>query len=561
MKHTPIYARVSPETISKVSRLFNGSLTDIINELLQNARRAQAATIAVTTTHEDDGLRITISDNGTGIADPSAIVHLGSSGWDEGIADYEDPAGMGFFSLAGLKTTVISRHKSEVQAWRAIIGKTAWTGEAPILVENYHRAVGTTVSFLMPAIDEHHVENVVTTAAKHFPLNVTLNGNPKPQVGFIEGALHKTEWCGSTIGVFKNRNYDCHPTLNFHGVTIRERLFSLTDTEGRAFHAKLDIGATPALQLVLPARKELVQNDALDQLRHTCERAIYEHIATLDEHALSFEQWERAGHLGIKLGEAKAELYAWEPDTADGDDYYLGDKVNIDGEHILCEAYEPQFDQAMHRALDGRPLRKRLVATKPAYEGYPWYDTLRSLRNPRFEAQINGVDYTIDCLASDHEISESGEAQKLAFTYAIADPTGVERARESVSADIVALHKEGSWSDGLHDMVIVFCKGGALTPEVMVDYLDAACFSASRDSDTDCWDTQHDRFLRDAREEAHLLLEGEDAAIASVFRDTVARVLWQLPKEKSVTIACRNGSPIEVTVCDTPAHCDEGTVV
>jgi hypothetical protein len=30
-------ARVSPEAISKVTRIFNGSLDDIFNELLQNA--------------------------------------------------------------------------------------------------------------------------------------------------------------------------------------------------------------------------------------------------------------------------------------------------------------------------------------------------------------------------------------------------------------------------------------------------------------------------------------------------------------------------------------------
>ena len=50
MKYEPIRASVSPETIGKLTRLFNGSLSDILNELLQNARRAGASVVNVTTT-------------------------------------------------------------------------------------------------------------------------------------------------------------------------------------------------------------------------------------------------------------------------------------------------------------------------------------------------------------------------------------------------------------------------------------------------------------------------------------------------------------------------------
>lgn len=36
---TKLRARVSPEAITKVSRIFNGTLDDVFNELFQNARR------------------------------------------------------------------------------------------------------------------------------------------------------------------------------------------------------------------------------------------------------------------------------------------------------------------------------------------------------------------------------------------------------------------------------------------------------------------------------------------------------------------------------------------
>jgi hypothetical protein len=41
------HASISPKTLDKVTRLFNASLTDIFNELIQNARRAGASRIDV----------------------------------------------------------------------------------------------------------------------------------------------------------------------------------------------------------------------------------------------------------------------------------------------------------------------------------------------------------------------------------------------------------------------------------------------------------------------------------------------------------------------------------
>lgn len=45
-RHDPRPSR--PETISKVGRLFNGPLDDILSELLQDSRRAGASRIAIT---------------------------------------------------------------------------------------------------------------------------------------------------------------------------------------------------------------------------------------------------------------------------------------------------------------------------------------------------------------------------------------------------------------------------------------------------------------------------------------------------------------------------------
>ena len=67
-----IRTQVAPEAIDKVTRLFNGSLTDIANELLQNARRAAASTIDITVGQPDDtGTTLTISEHCSRSADPT----------------------------------------------------------------------------------------------------------------------------------------------------------------------------------------------------------------------------------------------------------------------------------------------------------------------------------------------------------------------------------------------------------------------------------------------------------------------------------------------------------
>ena len=62
MKYEPIRASVSPETIGKVTRLFNGSLSDILNELLRTSPPAQRRQ-----RHHDaskERFMITLDDNG-----------------------------------------------------------------------------------------------------------------------------------------------------------------------------------------------------------------------------------------------------------------------------------------------------------------------------------------------------------------------------------------------------------------------------------------------------------------------------------------------------------------
>ena len=553
MKHDTVRATVSPETISKVTRLFNGTIGDILNELLQNARRAGASGVDVDAMPVENGLRVTIADDGCGIDDPARVLALGASRWDAAVANGEDPAGMGIFSLAGKPATIESRTENATTGWAIEIPADAWTGERDIAVRDTEIARGTSIHFDVEGINDGTLEHELTEAAKFFPLPVRFHGKEKPRQDFLAGAHHIENWNGSRIGIFKGRPYHRTPTVNFHGLTLFAKLFIVSQIDGEQLHAKVDIGTTPELQLVLPARKEFVDNAGLAALKNACEIGCYRALAREGKHSLTFEDYERARKLGVELPEAEACLNGWEPDIADGETgAEAGERREITGDEFLMDDHDAHFGQAIARALGDNPIRGKLVSRKRGFEGYSWYDELREFSEPIFLVTAGGITHRVDAVAADPPLATVTEAETIHLEFAIDEQGGRTAERESVDADLVFTFPDGCCSDGLDDVTIAFVRTEALTPEKLVDILDNACFSPWNDSEADSWDTQHDRFLRDARELAYRILIDENAAIASQFRDAVARIMWALPKGKHVEIAFTHDSPIAVEVSDLP---------
>lgn len=67
-----------------------------VQELLQNARRAEASEVVVAIDNKNKS--ITITDNGHGVVDPDDLINIGKSEWSDRV-DVEQPAGMGLFSV------------------------------------------------------------------------------------------------------------------------------------------------------------------------------------------------------------------------------------------------------------------------------------------------------------------------------------------------------------------------------------------------------------------------------------------------------------------------------
>ena len=106
MKQRTISLRIDPiQTRSRVAQFFDSTTLTIVNELLQNARRAGATRVDITTS--DDA--VTIKDDGSGIKDPAVLLNFGRSHWDPDTLQRELPAGMGLASLARRTATIETR--------------------------------------------------------------------------------------------------------------------------------------------------------------------------------------------------------------------------------------------------------------------------------------------------------------------------------------------------------------------------------------------------------------------------------------------------------------------
>src|SRR3546814_2998210 len=116
--------------------------------------------------------------------------------------------------------------------------------------------------------------------------------------------------CSSDLRNYLHRYFS--PSINFHGVTVASLLPTVAEKD-RHWAAKIDIVDAPELQLVLPARKEMVENGALQSLRAAIRLAIYRNIQAHGSHRLAFADWCEAAALAGQLPEARGEIFSWTP--------------------------------------------------------------------------------------------------------------------------------------------------------------------------------------------------------------------------------------------------------
>ena len=401
-----IRARIHETAVKRVTRIYSATLADIFAETLQNSRRAGAARVRISVsaptarpdefaaTAGETPLTVTISDDGAGIADPAVLLSFGENGWDDELVRREDAAGFGFASLARRNCTVSSMPRSPDRetppGWKVQLVPGHFLGEAEAEVHAHDEApypCGTAISFEATEAAAS-IRNAAEIAARHYPLPVvfencteddTASPEELPRRAFLDGALHAEPWRGLVFGVFRNRHDDYrNPDLSFFGLTLTVGLPTVETVHGATWSVLADVDDCPDLELVLPARKEAVENDFLTEMREAARLAIYRAMAADPCPRPAFEDWTRARDEGIDIAPPPAVLRPWRPGVADFNDWRDPPKLAAVGQDALvmdCDP-EPPEAQALWRAAEREGIAPRLFEADRRLEGYGWYDGL-----------------------------------------------------------------------------------------------------------------------------------------------------------------------------------------
>lgn len=297
-----IQAKVNPRLLTKASRLFTGTLEGRIIEILQNARRAGATSVEIT--NRPDGT-VVVQDNGSGIETFAKLLDLGGSGWNDELEQSEDPAGVGLFSLAPREVTI--RSKGQI----VTIDENGWTGGL-MTVRDYPEPVeGTVLSFP----DEKWTPEAVERNAVFTGMQVVVDDHLCTQIPFVSARAARYPELGCRIEAVEadklspwhhcskdTRHYYDNVLVNFHGQVVG---FNYHPISEHGLHFLADLTGEPTdIRLMLPARTQLVENEAYQKLKAAIELEAYRFVQRRKWHRLPYMEYLRARELGIELPEA-----------------------------------------------------------------------------------------------------------------------------------------------------------------------------------------------------------------------------------------------------------------
>lgn len=541
--HFSFNAQVSPEAIEKVGRLFNALIDDILNELLQNARRAGATKVVI---DQGDDLRfgraIIVADNGQGIADPRSLFSLGHSAWSEALTQSEDAAGMGFFALANRGAALVARRKDTALSWSIEATSEAFHGRQPIdVIDGPPGIEGVTVIF--PELDHDYVADAVRRAARFYPIPVIFNREEMPRSDFLGDAKHIEEWRGVRIGVFDHDSvHTDNANANFHGVTLRMPLPTLSQHWHGNYWAAIDVVDCANLKLVLPARKEVVRNAMFDALAEEVQRLYFRLVSENGPHSLSFKAYRRGLALGIDLEEAEPRLAPFTPSVADTDRFVIRAPQPVSSDALLYAGEGPLEEQIVARAFARTGESLPMFEPHNAYTGYGWYDRLRRITLRSYRMHIGATYQKIGPL----DLFEGdGRPDILEVDVQVSD--GESECGWLLPTDLIVTDPEYGTLD---DVNIQVTKESDITPSELQTFLTDALFLPSDDVDAGSYEQQQQWFDDEAEDRCiRLLQSGPDADLNAIVRTVRRELLWRVPKQGSFVIHIENG---EISVAGLP---------
>ena len=561
-----IRANIQEDAINRVSAFFNATTTDILNELLQNARRSGATQVDITTNDKDR--TVTVLDDGQGIPNPAAILSFGMSCWDSETARRERPAGMGLYSLACRDHVLVRSKHEDRPAWETELTPEHFTGNTPATVRKIpehrkdHPGKGTSITFSEPRKTGPDLLRDVLETTRHYPVTVRLNGRRvNRQKDFLADALHVREWQGLRIGVRKTWN---NGRLNFYGIVVENPGIGPVRTVQSLWTADVDVLDCPHLELTLPSRKEVVRTPFIDLLRNECLRAIYQTIAAQPEpEEVSKKTQEEARTLGIRLPDARPKLRPWHAAARwEKEDIRLHEKQEektVRNSDILISRHllEIPEQQVLARALTQNPDTPRLMQADQHYEGYEWYDRLNKATGMTVTVQAKGAAFELRRLPQfirDNYINrppETRDPRPDRITLAL-QTEAKDGAKNAITLQTDMAFEMENRQDP-QDIRPIVTKNSSITAPELANLMTPAFLPEQR-RNADSHDTQLERYAGNCRKAAFAFLKrSKEEALRDTLNNAVQRhIMNQLPYGQTVTIRIRRGQEPEIAIEPAP---------
>ena len=318
-----VRAVVDGRLLEKADRLFTGEPKGRVIEMLQNARRAGATEVSIATVPSLGGClgKVIIRDNGQGIEDFATVLSMGSRGWDDATEISEDPAGVGFFSLAPRRLSIRSRRRMI-----AIDAPRQWMGaEIQIQMDPEPIRQGTVIEFEADKDEAEFWREQAHRFCKFTGMTVTIDGREHAPESFLPDGGHV--FCHSDMGVvvavieranlsrheeFFNaengycRGLDGNLIFNFHGQLIHASYINIPSSRDTPLSYLVDMTGTPTpLRMLLPARTRVVDNEGFTRLKRCLVEDTFRYYLAIGRHKLHHRDWKRArDEFGIELPES-----------------------------------------------------------------------------------------------------------------------------------------------------------------------------------------------------------------------------------------------------------------
>ena len=556
-----IRATIDPDAITRVASFFDFHIRDILNEVFQNSRRADATHIQV---QQADG-RVTITDDGTGIQDPQTILSFGRSDWPDNPVGAEHPAGMGFYALARCPAVSVSSRPVGKEPWTVTLTPQHFTGKADATIHDlpeYPQPHGTTIQF--PWTDD--ITDHVPNAARYLPVAVTYNGESIDREDFLRDAVHIEHWEGLRIGVYHDPaprafQHNQQPTINFHGVTIYDPTANpivevLDYPDART--VRVDVVDCPNIELTLPARRTLVRTDFVDRLRDETFRAIYNDIVQDPSHpGVPWRVQQHALSLGVQIADADTRLVPWVPESQwlakwryptpkpehlPANAAVVSNSVPTAMQHTLAFAIEADAQR------EPDPILHLFSPDAPRLAGYRWYNELPRVTDVSITAFFGAQAFhlpddtqelpsqrpdRIDVLARIQQEGQPDYVVTIPTTAAVFQDeyTPITEARPLVTA------------------------GADMTVNQLSRLIMAAYFDPDYDGESDTYQTQETWAQETANTTAVAMLHSPEQALQHNIIDALQSVnLRHLPPGSSLVVTLGHGQAMSVTINRSPSQ-------